>query len=133
MNFDAIFEEIKTNKIADGAVSDAKIGNIDSPGAILAAMRPDRQVTCQVCGKIFTAKDGRAKFCCNACKQRDKYKRVKSAMKDLEAKVKEAKITVLSKTTTNEQKDEALHFLGTVLDEDEFRQIAIKGGLNNFR
>jgi predicted nucleic acid-binding Zn ribbon protein len=44
---------------------------------MLAAMRPDRQVTCQVCGKSFTAKDGRAKFCSNACKQRDKYRRHK--------------------------------------------------------
>lgn len=48
-----------------------------SPGAMLAAMRPDRQVTCQVCGKSFKAKDGRAKFCSNRCKQADKYRRHK--------------------------------------------------------
>jgi len=48
-----------------------------SPGAILSAMRPNRQVTCQECGKLFTAKDGRAKFCSNRCRQADKYRRSK--------------------------------------------------------
>lgn len=49
-----------------------------SPGAALAALRPDRQVTCAVCGKVFTAKDGRARFCSNRCKQADKYRRAKT-------------------------------------------------------
>lgn len=50
-----------------------------SPGAALAAMRPDRQVVCQECGKVFTAKDSRAKFCSNRCRQADKYRREKQA------------------------------------------------------
>ncbi len=48
-----------------------------SPGAILSAMRQNRQFVCQECGKPFTAKDGRAKFCCNRCRQADKYRRGK--------------------------------------------------------
>lgn len=48
-----------------------------NPGAALAAMRPDRQVTCAHCGAAFTAKDSRAKFCGNACKQADAYARGK--------------------------------------------------------
>jgi endogenous inhibitor of DNA gyrase (YacG/DUF329 family) len=55
-----------------------------SPGAALAAMRPDRQVTCQVCGNVFTAKDGRAKFCSNRCKQSDKYQKKKAGRKNME-------------------------------------------------
>lgn len=50
-----------------------------SPGAAIAAMRPDRQVVCQECGKVFTAKDSRAKFCSNRCRQRGKYRREKQA------------------------------------------------------
>lgn len=50
-----------------------------SPGAAIAAMRPDRQVVCQECGKVFTAKDSRAKFCSNRCRQADKYRREKQA------------------------------------------------------
>jgi predicted nucleic acid-binding Zn ribbon protein len=57
---------------------------IPSPGAALSAMRPNRQIVCQVCGKSFTAKDGRAKFCSNACKQRDKYQKKKAGRKNLE-------------------------------------------------
>lgn len=48
-------------------------------GAAMAAMRPDRQVTCQVCGTVFTAKDRRAKFCSNRCKMADRQKRQKAA------------------------------------------------------
>ena len=102
-------------------------------GGALSRMRPYEMYTCAVCKRTFIARDKRAKFCSNRCRQADKYKRVKAAMKELETKVKAAKKVFLSKTATNEQKDEALHFLGTVLDEDDFRQIAVKGGLNNFR
>lgn len=48
-----------------------------SPGAALAAMRRDRVVICAHCGRSFTAKDLRAKFCSNRCKQADKYQRSK--------------------------------------------------------
>ena len=48
-----------------------------SPGAVLAAMRRDRIVICAQCGRSFTAKDSRAKFCSNACKQADAYRRGK--------------------------------------------------------
>ena len=48
-----------------------------SPGAALAAMRLDRVVICAQCGRSFTAKDSRAKFCSNACKQADAYRRGK--------------------------------------------------------
>ena len=48
-----------------------------SPGAALAAMRRDRVVICAHCGRSFTAKDRRAKFCSNACKQADAYRRGK--------------------------------------------------------
>lgn len=50
-----------------------------SPGAALAALRPDRTVICVVCGRAFTAKDTRAKFCSNRCRQADKYRRAKMA------------------------------------------------------
>lgn len=50
-----------------------------SPGAALSALRPDRQVVCAWCGKVFTAKDSRARFCSNRCRQADKYARVKAA------------------------------------------------------
>ena len=48
-----------------------------SPGAALSAMRKDRVVTCIVCGKTFTAKDTRAMYCSNRCKQEAKYKKNK--------------------------------------------------------
>ena len=49
-----------------------------TPGAALAAMRPTRAYRCQVCGKTFTAKDRRAKYCSNRCKQRNKYQQMKA-------------------------------------------------------
>lgn len=49
-----------------------------SPGATLAAMRPTRGFVCAWCGKVFTAKDPRAKFCSNRCRQADKYARAKA-------------------------------------------------------
>jgi len=52
-----------------------------SPGAALAAMRPAITVTCQVCGKVFTARDRRAKYCSNRCQQAAKYRRMKTAKK----------------------------------------------------
>lgn len=53
--------------------------NPGSPGATLAAMRPDRHLICAWCGKAFTAKDSRARFCSNRCRQADKYARAKAA------------------------------------------------------
>lgn len=50
-----------------------------SPGALLSAMRKDQQVTCAHCGAGFTAKDPRAKFCSNRCRQAAKYQRVKES------------------------------------------------------
>lgn len=61
-----------------------------SPGAALSALRPDRQVTCQECGKVFTAKDSRAKFCSNRCRQADKYRRAKAGREGKGAKEGEA-------------------------------------------
>lgn len=49
-----------------------------SPGAQLQAMRPSRAVTCAHCGAVFTAKDTRAKFCSNRCRQAAKYQRKKT-------------------------------------------------------
>ena len=50
-----------------------------TPGAALAAMRPNRTYRCQVCGTTFTAKDRRAKYCSEKCKQAAKYRRAKAA------------------------------------------------------
>jgi len=52
-----------------------------SPGAALAALRQDRPVVCAHCGKAFTAKDPRAKFCSNRCRQADAYARGKKYRK----------------------------------------------------
>lgn len=49
-----------------------------SPGATLAALRKDRLVVCAHCGATFTAKDGRARFCSNRCRQANKYKKMKT-------------------------------------------------------
>ena len=43
----------------------------------LANCRPVRAVVCAECGKTFHARDKRAKFCSNRCRQAAKYKRVK--------------------------------------------------------
>ena len=48
-----------------------------TPGAILSAMRKDRAVTCAHCGAVFTAKDTRATYCSNRCRQAAKYQRKK--------------------------------------------------------
>ena len=50
-----------------------------SPGAALQALRPTITVTCQVCGRAFTAKDRRAKYCSNRCQQAAKYRRMKNS------------------------------------------------------
>jgi predicted nucleic acid-binding Zn ribbon protein len=50
-----------------------------TPGAALAAMRPTRAYRCLVCGATFTAKDRRAKYCSERCKQAAKYRRSKAA------------------------------------------------------
>ena len=44
----------------------------------LSLMRPQRDVECKECGETFKARDSRAMFCSNKCKQRDKYRRFKS-------------------------------------------------------
>ncbi len=49
-----------------------------TPGAALAAMRPTRAYRCLVCGASFTAKDRRAKYCSERCKQAAKYRRAKA-------------------------------------------------------
>ena len=36
-----------------------------------------KEMTCQMCGDVFTARDTRAKFCSNRCRQADKYQRQK--------------------------------------------------------
>lgn len=51
---------------------------IISPGAALAALRKDRLVVCAHCGQTFTAKDSRARFCSNRCRQANKYKKMKT-------------------------------------------------------
>ena len=56
------------------------IGSIimtDKDAQALSLKRPLREVTCAECGDPFKARDGRAKFCSNKCKQRDKYRRSK--------------------------------------------------------
>lgn len=50
-----------------------------SPGAALAALRQTRSFVCAWCGQTFTAKDSRARFCSNRCRQADKYARAKAA------------------------------------------------------
>jgi hypothetical protein len=44
----------------------------------LSLMRPQRDVDCKECGETFKARDTRAMFCSNKCKQRDKYRRSKN-------------------------------------------------------
>lgn len=56
------------------------VGSI-TPGAQLQAMRPSRAVICAHCGAVFTAKDTRAKFCSNRCRQANKYLKAKGAKK----------------------------------------------------
>lgn len=58
--------------------SPAMAVKIISPGAALSALRPDRHLICAWCGKPFTAKDSRARFCSNRCRQADKYQRNKT-------------------------------------------------------
>lgn len=48
-----------------------------NPGEALQAMRKTRVVACANCGATFTAKDPRARFCSNRCRQADKYRRGK--------------------------------------------------------
>ena len=43
----------------------------------LSLMRELRDVECKECGETFKARDSRAMFCSNKCKQRDKYRRSK--------------------------------------------------------
>ena len=46
-----------------------------TPGFLLQAMRHSRAVTCDHCGAVFTAKDPRATYCSNRCRQAAKYSR----------------------------------------------------------
>lgn len=52
-------------------------GIAERPGAALAAMRRRTWHKCAVCEKRFSG-TSRAKFCSNACKQKDKYARTKA-------------------------------------------------------
>lgn len=51
-------------------------------GRALQARRPLRAVTCAECGKTFTARDKRARFCSNRCRQAAKYRKVRNAKKN---------------------------------------------------
>ena len=53
------------------------VGSI-TPGSLLQAMRPSRSVTCAHCGAVFPAKDPRATYCSNKCRQAAKYQRQKT-------------------------------------------------------
>ena len=44
----------------------------------LSLMRELRDVECKECGETFKARDSRAMFCSNKCRQRDKYRRSKA-------------------------------------------------------
>ena len=54
-----------------------------SPGAALSALRQTRRFVCAWCGQAFAAKDPRARFCSNRCRQADKYHRSKAAKKSV--------------------------------------------------
>jgi endogenous inhibitor of DNA gyrase (YacG/DUF329 family) len=49
----------------------------DKDAQALSLKRPQRDVDCKECGETFKARDSRAMFCSNKCKQRDKYRRSK--------------------------------------------------------
>ncbi len=48
-----------------------------SPGAALQALRRVRCLSCAHCGASFTAKDPRATYCSNRCRQAAKYQKIK--------------------------------------------------------
>ena len=50
----------------------------DKDAQALSLKRPQRDVECSECREMFKARDSRAKFCSNKCKQRDKYRRSKT-------------------------------------------------------
>ena len=52
----------------------------DKDAQALSLKRPLREVTCAECGDPFKARDGRAKFCSNKCRQRDKYRKSKAPL-----------------------------------------------------
>ena len=43
----------------------------------MSLLREEREVECEVCGKTFTARDSRATYCSNRCRQAAKYQRQK--------------------------------------------------------
>ncbi len=49
-----------------------------SPGYALQALRKVRQVICRHCGATFAARDSRATYCSNRCRQAAKYQRIKA-------------------------------------------------------
>lgn len=49
-----------------------------SPGAALQALRRVRCLSCAQCGASFTAKDPRATYCSNRCRQAAKYQKIKA-------------------------------------------------------
>jgi hypothetical protein len=48
----------------------------------LANCRPLRAVVCAECSNKFQARDSRAKFCSNRCRQAHKYRSMKNGKKD---------------------------------------------------
>lgn len=49
-----------------------------SPGYALQALRPLLAKVCAHCGAGFKAKDTRARFCSNRCRQAAKYEKIKA-------------------------------------------------------
>ena len=62
--------EGNTKKSNDGFGEDTL-----NPGQLLAGMKKSKTYNCVVCSSEFTAKDKRALYCSNKCKQAAKYSR----------------------------------------------------------
>lgn len=57
-----------------------------SAGRDLAMMRPVREVTCHQCGETFEARDSRAKYCGQRCRQKSHYHKSRDPEGDIVAK-----------------------------------------------
>jgi hypothetical protein len=55
-------------------------------GRALSMMRPVREVTCHQCEETFTARDTRAKFCSQSCRQKAHYHKSRNPEGDIVAK-----------------------------------------------
>jgi predicted nucleic acid-binding Zn ribbon protein len=53
--------------------------NLNLSARALSLSRPLRDFACAECGKAFQARDTRARYCSDRCKQRAKHKRKKSS------------------------------------------------------